>query len=388
MVVNQPHFLLFTDAHLSQSRACAVSAQGFGRWHFVLERLDGPERLEAADSETDVHRDRLALLAVVRGLEALEQPSQVTLVTTSRYVSRGLRYGLNEWREAEYTWEHFGIQKPIRNADLWQRIDRAMSFHQVTCRLLQSPLAQAMVETASEMDELTVLTNPLDAPFDVVTDRANESQTAAAVARRDSAAGVIQRVDSAHGSIGLAQVTQTKLSQTEGTLKVGTGHALQGSAASVASNVRSNIGEQITRKAAAVVSATLAAEPQSSALLLPGSVDDVWSDSLSGRSSIMSRDAALITELPLTEKQLTAAPPVFRRPRISITLPNFRFRWMQTAMEWMDWWRWKLAEAYARTFGRVPLSWLRREASRDDWNGKRTWGQKPHAKQRAAIAPT
>ena len=147
MVVNQPHFLLFTDASLSKSRACAIADQGFGRWHFVLERLDGPERLEAADSEPDVHRDRLALLAVVRGLEALEQPSQVTLVTTSRYVSRGLRFGLNEWREAEYTWEHFGMQKPIRNADLWQRIDGAMSFHQVTCRLLQSPLAHAIVET-------------------------------------------------------------------------------------------------------------------------------------------------------------------------------------------------------------------------------------------------
>ena len=51
MVVSQPHYLLFTDAHLSQTQACAVSAQGFGRWHFVLERLDGPERLEAADSE-------------------------------------------------------------------------------------------------------------------------------------------------------------------------------------------------------------------------------------------------------------------------------------------------------------------------------------------------
>ena len=126
MVVNQPHFLLFCDTNLSSTKACAVGDQGFGRWHFVLERLDGPERLEVADSEASVHRDRLALLAVVRGLEALEQPSQVTLVTTSRYVSRGLRYGLNEWREADYTWEHFGAQRPIRNADLWQRVDRAL----------------------------------------------------------------------------------------------------------------------------------------------------------------------------------------------------------------------------------------------------------------------
>ncbi len=162
MVVNQPHFLLFCDTNLSSTKACAVGDQGFGRWHFVLERLDGPERLEVADAEASVHRDRLALLAVVRGLEALEQPSHVTLVTTSRYVSRGLRYGLNEWREAEYTWEHFGSQRPIRNADLWQRVDRALGFHQITCRLLQSQLAQAMVETVAEIDELSLLSRPLD----------------------------------------------------------------------------------------------------------------------------------------------------------------------------------------------------------------------------------
>ncbi len=202
MVVKQPHYLLFTDAHLSKSRACAINDQGFGRWHFVLERLDGPERLEAADAETDVHRDRLALLAVVRGLEALEQPSNVTLVTTSRYVSRGLRYGLNEWRDAEYTWEHFGMQKPIRNADLWQRIDGAMRFHQITCRLLQSPLAQAMVETATELDELNMFAHPLDTTLDVAEGRASENQTAAALVRRETAAGVIQRVDSAHSSMG------------------------------------------------------------------------------------------------------------------------------------------------------------------------------------------
>jgi ribonuclease HI len=199
MVVNQPHFLLFCDAHLSKSRTCAINDRGFGRWHFVLERLDGPERFEAADSESEVHRDRLALLAVVRGLEALEQPSHVTLVTTSRYVSRGLRYGLNEWREAEYTWEHFGVQKPIRNADLWQRIDSAMTFHQVTCRLLQSPLAQAIVDTAEELDELTVLSHPIDTlhatPTDVET---NETKLAAAVGRRAKPSGIIQRVDGPH----------------------------------------------------------------------------------------------------------------------------------------------------------------------------------------------
>ena len=78
--------------------------------------------------------DRLELLAVVRGLEALDQPSRVTLVTRSRYVSRGLRFGIREWRENDWKWEHYGDYQPINNSDLWQRVDHAMTYHKVECR--------------------------------------------------------------------------------------------------------------------------------------------------------------------------------------------------------------------------------------------------------------
>ncbi len=165
MVFAKPHFLLFCDASVSSSAQSDTDPVG-GRWHFVLERIDAAERLEAADGERGQPRERLALLAVVRGLEAIEQPSQVTLVTTSRYVARGLRYGLAEWRETGYIWEHFGVQKPIRNADLWQRIDGAMQFHDVACRLLESSMAQQVStvaeEAANTIDELAIPVEEMD----------------------------------------------------------------------------------------------------------------------------------------------------------------------------------------------------------------------------------
>ena len=130
----RPHYLLFCDGSLPNTNPDNHSYRG--RWRFVLEEVDGGQRFEASDAEAAVPPDRMALLAVVRGLEALEQPSRVTLVTTSRYVNRGLQYGLPEWRENEYCWEHFGALQPIRNADLWQRIDGALRFHEVQCRLM------------------------------------------------------------------------------------------------------------------------------------------------------------------------------------------------------------------------------------------------------------
>jgi ribonuclease HI len=124
-----PHYLLFCDGNIPAHGEKAGSQRG--KWRFVLENLASGEKIEATDQEIGCAPDRSALTAVLRGLEALEQPSRVTLVTTSRYVTRGLQYGLSEWRDNDYTWEHFGAVQPIRNADIWKRIDRALAFHQV-----------------------------------------------------------------------------------------------------------------------------------------------------------------------------------------------------------------------------------------------------------------
>jgi ribonuclease HI len=117
------YFLLCTEA----SRAAAP------RWKFVLQSVDSDERLSAADSELESRHSRLELLAVVRGLEAIDRPSRVTLLTRSRYVSRGIRRQLNHWREDNWQWERFGQLVPIRDHDLWQRVDRALQYHRVEC---------------------------------------------------------------------------------------------------------------------------------------------------------------------------------------------------------------------------------------------------------------
>ena len=136
MTSQKPHYLLFCDGNVSANGDSTGSQRG--RWRFVLEDLVSGERTEATDQETACAPDRSALVAVLRGLEALEQPSKVTLITTSRYVTRGLQYGLSEWRDNDYSWEHFGAVQPIRNADIWKRIDRALAYHQVQCRWMAS----------------------------------------------------------------------------------------------------------------------------------------------------------------------------------------------------------------------------------------------------------
>jgi ribonuclease HI len=104
---------------------------GRAQWSFTLHDVVTNETFSVSDDEPHANGERLELLAVVRGLEALEEPTRVTLLTRSQYVLRGLQRGLREWRRNQWRWERFGRFTPIRDCDLWLRIDHALEYHEL-----------------------------------------------------------------------------------------------------------------------------------------------------------------------------------------------------------------------------------------------------------------
>lgn len=124
MNISIPHYLL---------RSQASQMPGQGHWRFVLQPIDGSAEITATDVEPDVWGERLDLLTIIRALEALDQPSRVTLVGCTRYVQQGIQYGLTEWKENGWRWEWFGQMVPVRDGDLWQRMDQVLQFHSVEC---------------------------------------------------------------------------------------------------------------------------------------------------------------------------------------------------------------------------------------------------------------
>jgi ribonuclease HI len=147
MDLSAPQYLLFSQVD---------RYQGTGGWRFVLRPAAGGETFEAADQEPGTQGERLDLLCVVRALESLDQPSQVTLMDCSDYVWKGVQYGLPEWRDNGWRWEFFGQMVPVKNGDLWQRMDHALQFHRMECKRRRFDLAhQPLASPARTADEDT-----------------------------------------------------------------------------------------------------------------------------------------------------------------------------------------------------------------------------------------
>ena len=99
---------------------------GPGGWGVLLRYNDHEKELYGAEPETT--NNRMELMAAITALEALKRPSRVRLTTDSQYVRNGItqwmaRWKRNGWRTAD--------RKPVKNADLWRRLDEAASRHQV-----------------------------------------------------------------------------------------------------------------------------------------------------------------------------------------------------------------------------------------------------------------
>ena len=99
---------------------------GPGGWAALL-RFRGRER-EIGGRETWTTNNRMELFAAIHGLEALRRPCRVRLVTDSTYVRDGITRWIAAWKRRG--WRTAGGQ-PVKNVDLWQRLDAAASGHEV-----------------------------------------------------------------------------------------------------------------------------------------------------------------------------------------------------------------------------------------------------------------
>ncbi len=124
---------------------------GPGGWGALLVASEDGAVLrerELKGGEADTTNNRMELLAAIHALEALERPSTLTVVTDSAYVKGGVTVWMHGWKKNGWK---TSTRKPVKNEDLWKRLDTAQARHKVIWKWVKGHAGHPENEKADEL---------------------------------------------------------------------------------------------------------------------------------------------------------------------------------------------------------------------------------------------
>ncbi len=110
---------LYTDG------ACSGNP-GPGGWAYILRHPATGKEKEEAGAELETTNNRMELIAVIRGLEALKEPAEVEIFSDSQYVLNGLKEWMESWKKRGW---RTADKKPVKNRELWEELDALKAKH-------------------------------------------------------------------------------------------------------------------------------------------------------------------------------------------------------------------------------------------------------------------
>ncbi len=139
-----PDLFAYTDG------ACSGNP-GPGGWGVLLRAMDGEKIVKErclSGGEPETTNNRMELLAAINALETLAKPSTLTVVTDSAYVKNGVTGWIHGWKRNGWK---TAARKPVKNVELWQRLDEAQARHQVTWKWVKGHAGHPENERADEL---------------------------------------------------------------------------------------------------------------------------------------------------------------------------------------------------------------------------------------------
>jgi ribonuclease HI len=138
-MIDRPQVTIYTDG------ACSGNP-GPGGWGVIL--MSRPHRKELSGGEAETTNNRMELLAAIAALEALKRPSRVDLHTDSEYVKNGISAWIHGWKRNGW---RTSTRQPVKNAELWQRLDAAQARHEVHWHWVKGHAGHPENERADEL---------------------------------------------------------------------------------------------------------------------------------------------------------------------------------------------------------------------------------------------
>jgi ribonuclease HI len=125
-----PRVQLFTDG------ACSGNP-GPGGWAFILRHPSTGKTIERSGGEAETTNNRMELMGLISGLEALTRKANVEVITDSAYVKDGSTKWLPGWKRNGWQRKENGKLKPLKNLELWQRLDALLAKHDIEFTLVK-----------------------------------------------------------------------------------------------------------------------------------------------------------------------------------------------------------------------------------------------------------
>ena len=138
------------DIHAWTDGACSGNP-GPGGWGVLMRALEGGvvvKEREYQGGEGLTTNNRMELMAAITALEALTKPTAVTITTDSAYVKNGVTTWIHGWKRNGWM---TADRKPVKNADLWTRLDTAAARHRVTWKWIKGHAGHPENERADEL---------------------------------------------------------------------------------------------------------------------------------------------------------------------------------------------------------------------------------------------
>jgi ribonuclease HI len=119
---------------------------GPGGWGAILEFGDHKKELKGGEAHTT--NNRMELMGAIAALEALTRPCEVDLHTDSMYLRDGIMSWIRKWKQNGWK---TADKKPVKNVDLWQRLDAALARHTVRWHWVKGHAGHDMNERADQL---------------------------------------------------------------------------------------------------------------------------------------------------------------------------------------------------------------------------------------------
>ncbi|WP_104018470.1 ribonuclease HI [Roseovarius nitratireducens] len=124
---------------------------GPGGWGVLMRAMEGDtiaKERELSGGEAETTNNRMELLAAIHALETLSKPSAITIVTDSGYVKNGVTGWIHGWKKNGWK---TAAKKPVKNVELWQRLEEAQKRHTVTWEWVKGHAGHPENERADEL---------------------------------------------------------------------------------------------------------------------------------------------------------------------------------------------------------------------------------------------